>query len=186
MTTPLRTIYAQSSSLHSRTWPQYRLDMKKKAIAELEFLPFLRQILAEKYRDDALRVEKHGGDALLWFDAGSVAQAPDYRATWGQGNDFLYEFQLAEATETLKFFDFKVSKVGKKVRGADTRTPHADREFFYILKDREQYAIFPRNGLLKTGKSAAFPLGATAPPIASPGTFSSNSSAAAGRIWQRR
>ena len=157
MTTPLRTIYAQSSSLHSRTWPQYRLDMKKKAIAELEFLPFLRQILAEEYRDDALRVEKHGGDALLWFDASSVSQAPDYRATWGQGNDFRYEFQLAEVTETLKFFDFKVSKVGKKVRGADTRTPHTDREFFYILKDREQYAIFSPQWIAENGQIGGVP-----------------------------
>ena len=157
MTTPLRTIYAQSSSLHSRTWPEYRLDMKKKAIAELEFLPFLRQVLVEQYRDDSLRVEKHGGDALLWFDAGSVSQAPDYRVTWGQGNDFRYEFQLAEATETLKFFDFKVSKVGKKVRGADTRTPHTDREFFYILKDREQYAIFSPQWIAENGQIGGVP-----------------------------
>ncbi len=157
MTTPLRTIYAQSSSLHSRTWPQYRLDLKKKAIAELEFLPFLQQLLAGQYQDDALRVAKHGGDALLWFDAGSVSQAPDYRATWGQDNDFLYEFQLAEDTDKLNFFDFKVSKVGKKVRGAATRTPHTDRQLFYILKDREQYALFSPQWIAENGQIGGVP-----------------------------
>ena len=157
MTTPLRTVYAQSSSLHSRTWPQYRLDMKKKAIAELEFLPFLRQVLAEQHQDDSLRVEKHGGDALLWFDANSVSQDPDYRAVWGKDNTFLYEFQLAEDTAKLNFFDFKVSKVGKKVRGADTRTPHAGRQFFYILKDREQYALISPQWIAENGRIGGVP-----------------------------
>ena len=157
MTISPRIAYAQSSSLRSRPWPQYRQDMKKKAIAELEFLPFLRQILAEQRQDDSLRVVKHGGDALLWFDAGGVSQAPDYRAAWGQDNDFLYEFQLAEDTDKLNFFDFKVSKVGKKVRGADTRTPRTDREFFYILKDRGQYALFSPQWIAENGQIGGVP-----------------------------
>ena len=41
MTTPMRTVYAQSSDIKSRSWLEYRQDMKKKAIAELEFLPYL-------------------------------------------------------------------------------------------------------------------------------------------------
>ena len=151
MTTPPRTTYAQSSSFRSRSWPEYRLDMKKKAIAELDFLPFLRQVLAERRQDAALRVEKHGGDALLWFDVGSVSQAPDYRAVWGNGESFLYEFQQAEATERLKTFDFKVAKVGKKARGENRRWPHTDREFFYILKDRGEYALIPPQWIAENG-----------------------------------
>lgn len=151
MTISPRIAYAQSSSLRSRPWPQYRQDMKKKAIVELEILPFLRQVLARKHKDSSLQVAKHGGDALLWFDAGGVSQAPDYRAAWGQDNDFLYEFQLAEDTDKLNFFDFKVSKVGKKVRGADTRTPRTDREFFYILKDRGQYAFVAPQWIAENG-----------------------------------
>lgn len=65
MTTPMRTVYAQSSDIRSRSWLRYRHDMKKKAIAELEFLPFLQQILANRHGDATLRVRKHGGDALL-------------------------------------------------------------------------------------------------------------------------
>ena len=65
MTTSMRTVYAQSSDIKSRSWLEYRRDMKKKAIAELEILPFLQRILAEKHGDDTLRVRKHGGDAEL-------------------------------------------------------------------------------------------------------------------------
>lgn len=149
MTIPPRIAYAQSSSLRSRPWPQYRQDMKKKAIVELEILPFLRQVLARKHKDSSLRVEKHGGDALLWFS--KVSPDPDYRAAWGKDETFLYEFQLAEDTDKLKFFDFKESKVGKKVRGADSRPPFTDRQFFYILKDRGQYAFIAPQWIAENG-----------------------------------
>ena len=59
MTTAMRTVYAQSSDIRSRTWTQYRLDMKKKAIAELEFLPFLQRLLAARHNDSSVRVRKH-------------------------------------------------------------------------------------------------------------------------------
>lgn len=156
MTTPPRATYAQSSDIRARTWQEYRRDMKKKAIAELEFLPFLQQALAERHKDTALRVEKHGGDALLWFDLGSVSQAPDYRALRGDNSSFLYEFQLAEETDRLPFFDFKLAKVGKKERGKD-RVPYADREFFYILKDRRQYAFIEPQWIVANGNIAGVP-----------------------------
>ena len=37
-----KTIYAQSSDIKSRTYLEYRKDMKQKAIAELEVLPWLK------------------------------------------------------------------------------------------------------------------------------------------------
>ena len=152
MTTPMRTVYAQSSDIRSRSWLQYRHDMKKKAIAELEFLPFLRQILADRHNDAALRVSKHGGDALLWFNTRGqpVTQDPDYRAGWGAGNSYLYEFQLAEESAGLQFFDFKEAKVGRKPRGQDRR-PHTDREFFYVIKDLGQYAFIAPQWIAENG-----------------------------------
>ena len=86
----MRTVYAQSSDIRSRTWTQYRLDMKKKALAELEFLPFLQQLLAARHNDSSVRVQKHGGDALLWFaPKGRVSRDPDYQGSWGNGESCL-------------------------------------------------------------------------------------------------
>ena len=152
MTTPMRTVYAQSSDIRSRSWLQYRHDMKKKAIAELEFLPFLQQILADRHGDAALRVRKHGGDALLWFNTRGqpVTQAPDYRASWGEDNSYLYEFQFAEESAGLPFFDFKEAKVGRKLPRQERR-PHTDREFFYVVKDLERYAFIAPQWIADNG-----------------------------------
>ena len=158
MTTPMRTVYAQSSDIRSRSWLQYRHDMKRKAIAELEFLPFLQQILAERHGDATLRVSKHGGDALLWFNTRGqpVTQAPDYRAGWGVGNSYLYEFQFAEESAGLQFFDFKEAKVGKKLRGQERR-PHTDREFFYVVKDLARYAFIAPQWIADNGIISGVP-----------------------------
>ena len=154
----MRTVYAQSSDIKSRSWLEYRRDMKKKAIAELEFLPFLQQALAAKHGDDSLRVNKHGGDAQLWFDASGrgVTQDPDYLARWGDGETRLYEFQLAEDTAELKFFDFKVAKVGRKLPKLP-REPHTDRDFFYILKDLKQYAFIAPQWIAGNGEVKGVP-----------------------------
>lgn len=44
-----KTIYAQSSDIKSRTYLEYRKDMKKKAIAELEALEWLESKIKELY-----------------------------------------------------------------------------------------------------------------------------------------
>ena len=152
MTTPMRTVYAQSSDIRSRSWLQYRHDMKKKAIAELEFLPFLQQILADRHDAPTLRVRKHGGDALLWFNTRGqpVTQAPDYRASWGEDDSYLYEFQFAEESAGLPFFDFKEAKVGRKLPRQERR-PHTDREFFYVVKDLERYAFIAPQWIADNG-----------------------------------
>ena len=154
----MRTVYAQSSDIKARSWLEYRRDMKKKAIAELEILPFLRNILAGKCGDDALRVRKHGGDAQLWFHASGrgVTGSPDYLASWGDDESRLYEFQLAEDTAKLQFFDFKVSKVGKKQSGRD-RVPYTDRDFFYIIKDTAQYAFIAPKWIAQNGEVRGVP-----------------------------
>ena len=146
---PSPAIYGRAPGL------AYRRDMKRKAIAELEFLPFLRQVLAERHGDESLRVRKHGGDAQLWFDTSGrgVTQDPDYLARWGDGESRLYEFQLAEKSDGLQFFDFKEAKVGKKPPG-QPRVPYTDRDFFYVVKDLAQYAFIApawiaENGILR-------------------------------------
>ena len=158
MTTPMRTVCAQSSDIRSRSWLEYRRDMKKKAIAELEFLPYLQGLLANRHGDGALLVRKHGGDAQLWFDASGrgVNQDPDYLAYWGDGETRLYEFQLAEETAGLRFFDFKEAKVGKKQRGLP-REPYTDRDFFYIIKDAMQYAFIAPEWIARNERISGVP-----------------------------
>ncbi len=158
MTTPSKIIYAQSSDIRSRTYLAYRQDMKKKAIAELEFMPFLQSVLSEKYEDEALAVSKHGGDAELWFGRGArqVTREPDYRAELGTGEQRLYEFQYAEESAKLNFFDFKLSKVGKKPANKP-RIPHTDREFFYVVKPDNKFAFISPQWIMDKGKVGAVP-----------------------------
>ena len=165
----MKLMYAQSSDIKSRSFSEYRRDMKKKAIAELEFLPFLKKVLANRYpRCQLLYVKKHGGDAELWFNIDSgkdsskkrssknLSQEPDYIAEWENGKKCLYEFQYAEQTEKLKYFDFKVSKVGKKNK-EKIRIPHEDREFFYVVKPDKKYAFILPKWILVNGKEGAVP-----------------------------
>ena len=149
--------YAQSSDIRARSYRQYRHDMKRKAIAELEFRPFLQRTLSSRYPGDAPTVAKHGGDAELWFARdGKISQAPDYRAVYADGRSFLYEFQYAEETDKLEFFDFKVSKVSRKPRNSG-RIAHAGREFFYVLKPEREYAFLSPQWIMDNGRVAAVP-----------------------------
>ena len=154
MTTSPRMVFAQSSDIRSRTYLEYRRDMKKKGIAELEFLPYLQRLLRERHGDDSLTVRKSGGDAELWFAraGGAITQAPDYQAILSDEQSLLYEFQIAE-TGNMPFFDFKVSKVGVKRRGTDEseRQPHNDREFFYVVKDDNKFAFFTPEWVMDNG-----------------------------------
>ena len=145
---PPKMVFAQSSDIRSRTYLEYRRDMKKKGIAELEFLPYLQQLLRERQGDESLTVRKSGGDAELWFAraGGGITQAPDYLATSSDGQSDLYEFQIAERGN-LPFFDFKVSKVVRR----GTQRSHTDREFFYIIKDEGLYAFFTPEWINRTG-----------------------------------
>ena len=150
--TDTKIVYAQSSDIKSRTFREYRRDMKKKAIAELEFLPFLQSLL------EGATVEKYGSDADLWFlpPKGRLTQDPDYRAVWSEpAREMLYEFQYTEDVEKLKYFDFKVSKVGRKHKGK--RTPHDDRKFFYVVKPHVKYAFIEPNWIMEKGREGPVP-----------------------------
>ena len=152
-----KMVYAQSSDIISRTYLEYRRDMKRKGIAELEFLPYLQQLLRERHGDDSLMVRKSGGDAELWFAraGGSITQEPDYQATLSNGQTLGYEFQLAESGN-LRFFDFKISKVGRKPRN-QPRIPHEDRVFFHVIKPDNKYAFVTCKWIMDNGNVASVP-----------------------------
>jgi hypothetical protein len=110
-----KTIYAQSSDIKSRTYLEYRRDMKKKAIAELEVLEWLERKVKELYPGKRVKVYKSGGDKFLWFlRKGGISREPDFIAEINDKKIEL-EFQYAEKGD-LDFYDFKVSKVNKKER----------------------------------------------------------------------
>ena len=53
--------------------------MKKKAIAELEFLDWLKIKLPKVYHQKQVEVSKAGGDAFLWFlRQGGITREPDF------------------------------------------------------------------------------------------------------------
>lgn len=134
-----KTIYAQSSDIKSRTYLEYRKDMKKKAIAELEILEWLENKVKELYPHKYVKVYKSGGDKFLWFlRKGGVSREPDYIAEIDD-KKIEFEFQYAEKAD-LEFYDFKVSKIAKSKKG--NREPIKDKFIIYIYKPSYQYAIF--------------------------------------------
>lgn len=146
-----KTIYAQSSDIKSRTYLEYRKDMKKKAIAELEILDWLKSKLLSLYPKQKIEVSKSGGDAFLWFlRKGGVTREPDYKVMVGN-KDFDIEFQYADKIG-LNYFDFAVSKITKKNRKTGKREPHQDRKILYILKNNHSFAFFDPEWVLKNGK----------------------------------
>jgi hypothetical protein len=149
-----KTIYAQSSDIKSRTYLEYRKDMKKKAIAELEVLEWLRDKVNELHPHKQIKVYKSGGDKFLWFlRKGGVTREPDFIAEIN-GEKIEFEFQYAEKAD-LEFYDFKVSKVVKKKGGE--RIPIENKFFVYIHKPLLKYAIFKPEWIVKNGEYGMVP-----------------------------
>jgi len=59
MSKDAKMIYAQSNDIKARTYLEYRIDMKKKAIAELETKDWLAKKLEDIYRKSVI-VQKTG------------------------------------------------------------------------------------------------------------------------------
>jgi hypothetical protein len=149
-----KTVYAQSSDIKARTYLEYRKDMKKKAIAELEIKEWLENKLREYFKMSELTVEKYGGDRFLWFlRNGGITREPDFIAKIGD-RTLLIEFQYAER-EDLRFYDFKISKVAKKV--GNERVPYGDRLFLYIVKPSFKYAFMTPKWIVENGKIGPVP-----------------------------
>ncbi|MFN3135695.1 MAG: hypothetical protein ACK44H_09035, partial [Candidatus Kryptonium sp.] len=144
-----KIIYAQSSDIKSRTYLEYRRDMKKKAIAELEVLEWLETKLKQLYPKKNVKVYKFGGDRFLWFlRKGGVSREPDFIAEIDDKN-IAFEFQYTDKVD-LEFYDFKVSKVTKKKGGK--QVPIENKWFIYIHKPLLKYAIFKPEWVIKNGK----------------------------------
>jgi len=149
-----KTKYAQSSDIKSRTYLEYRKDMKKKAIAELEVLEWLEKKVKKLYPDNQIKVYKSGGDKFLWFlRKGGVSREPDFIAEI-DGKKIEFEFQYAEKAD-LEYYDFKVSKVAKKKSGR--RLPIENKFFIYIHKPLLKYAIFKPEWIVKSGEYGMVP-----------------------------
>jgi hypothetical protein len=142
--------YAKSSDIKGRTYLEYRRDMKRKAIVELEAIEWIKSVLQREYSESQVRVEKSGGDRFLWFlRGGGVSREPDYIATVGKKR-YEIEFQYAEKSD-IEFYDFKLSKISKKDRTADKRVPKDDVLILYIDKTRGQYAFLTTAWVAQNG-----------------------------------
>ncbi|RLB02414.1 MAG: hypothetical protein DRG59_12710 [Deltaproteobacteria bacterium] len=150
-----KLIYAQSSDIKARTYIEYRKDMKKKAIAELEIKDWLQEKLKTFFKKDDVSVEKDGGDRFLWFlREGGITREPDFVAHIGKDKELFIEFQYADR-EDLKYYDFKISKVAKKVK--DVRIPHQDRIFLYVVKNSYRYAFIDPKWIVEHGEIGVVP-----------------------------
>ncbi len=144
-----RTIYAQSSDIKSRTYLEYRKDMKRKAIAELEIKEWLQKKLEERHPNERVRVSKSGGDRFLWFlRKGGISRESDFVAKIGD-REVEFEFQYAEKKD-IKFYDFKVTKVAKKRQ--NKYYPISNKYFIYVHKPSSKYAILEPDWIIKNGK----------------------------------
>ena len=100
-----KTIYAQSSDIKSRTYLEYRRDMKQKAIIELEVLPWLKKKTQKEEKN--AKVEKYGGDRFMWFlRNGGITRDPGFIVIYPDGRKEFIEAQYAK--KDLKFYDFKI------------------------------------------------------------------------------
>jgi len=145
-----RITYAKSSDIKGRTYLEYRRDMKRKAIAELEAIEWIRGVLQKAYPESQVRVEKSGGDRFLWFlRGGGVSREPDYVATIGS-DKYKIEFQYAEKAN-IDFYDFKISKVSKQDKETNMRLAKEDVLILYIDKTEGQYALLQTEWIVQNG-----------------------------------
>jgi hypothetical protein len=146
-----KTIYAQSSDIKARTYLEYRKDMKKKAIVELEVLDWLENKLKDLYLSNQIKVYKSGGDKFLWFlRKGGISREPDFIA---EIDDKKIEFELQYTEkENLDYYDFKVSKIIKRNKNKKNQIPIENKFFLFIHKPFLKYAIFTPEWIIKYGE----------------------------------
>ena len=155
-----KTIYAQSSDIKSRTYLEYRKDMKQKAIAELEVLPWLKEKIRKT--DKKARVEKYGGDKFIWFlRKGGITREPDFIIKYSNSKTEYIEFQYAK--EELKAYDFKISKIAPKNRQLKKRIPKKDTKILYIIKPTGEFAILEPSWIANNSQQTVAPAWGNAP-----------------------
>jgi hypothetical protein len=142
--------YAKSSDIKGRAYLEYRRDMKRKAIAELEAIEWIESVLQKEYSGSQVRVEKSGGDQFLWFlRGGGVSRKPDYIATIDE-KTLEIEFQYADKSN-VDFYDFNLSKISKQDKTAGKRIPKDHVIILYIDKTRSRYAILTTAWIAQNG-----------------------------------
>ena len=155
-----KTIYAQSSDIKSRTYLEYRKDMKQKAIAELEVLPWLTDQI--KKADKNACVEKFGGDKFIWFlRKGGITREPDFIVKYSDNKTKYIEFQYAK--EELKAYDFKISKIAPKDKKLKKRVPKKDTKILYIIKPTGEFAIIEPSWVVNNSQQTVAPAWGNAP-----------------------
>ena len=142
-----KTVYAQSSDIKSRTYLEYRKDMKQKAIAELEVLPWLKEKIRKK--DKKAHVEKFGGDKFIWFlRKGGITREPDFVVRYSNKKAEYIEFQYAK--KELKAYDFKISKIDPKIKKLKERIK--DTKILYLIKPTGEFAILEPSWIVSNSK----------------------------------
>jgi hypothetical protein len=89
----------------------------------------------------------------MFLRQGGISREPDFIVK-GLDTELKIEFQYADR-EDLQYFDFKISKVARKVKGE--RRPHEDRIFLYILKPSSKYAFLTPKWIFKNSISGSVP-----------------------------
>ena len=149
MKSDTKTVYAQSSDIKSRTYLEYRKDMKQKAIAELEVLSWLKEKIRKK--DTKAHIEKYGGDKFIWFlRKGGITREPDFSVKYSNKKTEYIEFQYAK--EELKAYDFKISKIAPKDRQLKKRIPKKDTKILYIIKPKGEFTILEPSWIVSNSK----------------------------------
>ena len=160
MKSDAKAIYAQSSDIKSRTYLEYRKDMKKKAIAELEILKWLTEKIRRK--DKKICVEKSGGDKFIWFlRKGGITREPDFIIKRLNKKSEFIEFQYAR--EELKAYDFKISKIAPKSRLLKKRIPKKSTKILYIIQPTSEFAMLEPSWIVKNSKETVAPAWGNAP-----------------------
>ena len=139
-----KTTYAQSSDIKSRTYLEYRKDMKQKAIAELDMLQWLKNKFKEQ--NSKILVEKFGGDKYIWFlRKGGITREPDFVIKYPNGTEEFLEFQYAK--EELSNYDFKISKITPKRK----KLQKENKKILYLVKPIARFAIIEPDWIAKNG-----------------------------------
>ncbi len=146
--------YAQFSDSRGRTLDEYRRDMKRKAILELELLDWLENYLKKAHKTPEISVKKAGSDEALWFiRKGRLTTDPDYEVRIGS-TVYKYELQSIN-TEPIPFVDFKVSKVTRK--RDEKRIPKEDISFMCVRFKEPSFAVVDANWIVENGAISQVP-----------------------------
>ncbi len=142
-----KTVYAQSSDIKSRTYLEYRRDMKRKAIFELEALEWLDKKMKKLYPDKKVKVYKSGGDKFLWFlRKGGLSRQPDFIVKIYQDEKNI-EFQYVNAASDEFYFNFKKGKL------LDRKNRMKNTIFFILLSGSpNKYAFLTSEWILNNSK----------------------------------